>query len=63
MGDPSFFVLCCFSFPLFHILDTEALRPKLPPVICAVLLSFLFSFAPPHLTKWQANTDKTQLVD
>lgn len=62
----SFFCGCFFFFSSFSplgILDTEALRPKLPPVICAVLLSFLFSSAPPHLTKWQANTDKTQLVD
>lgn len=74
MGDPSFDKPLLFFFTVgvvsllliffaFGILDTEALRPKLPPVICAVLHSFLFASAPPHLTKWQANTDRTQLVD
>ena len=54
-----------FRFVLIFILysgQEKLAGLKLPPVICAVQLSFLFSSVPPYLTKWQANTDKTQLA-
>lgn len=68
MGDPSSSILCCFSLSdrfCFFLLVFWTKKYIGPSFFLWYVLhcSFLFSSTPPQLTKWQANTDKTQLVD